>query len=76
MPGGVPRTSTLALTNATLPYALSLAGKGWRAACSDDRALGLGVNVAEGKVAYPRVAEAFGMELHDVAEFIRPAARA
>ncbi|MFQ5537491.1 MAG: alanine dehydrogenase [Gemmatimonadota bacterium] len=66
MPGGVPRTSTLALTNATLPYALALAGKGWQRACLEDRALKLGVNAVAGKVTYPGVAEAFGMELHDV----------
>ncbi|MEX2472435.1 MAG: alanine dehydrogenase [Gemmatimonadota bacterium] len=62
MPGGVPRTSTLALTNATLPYARALAGKGWRKACSDDRALRKGLNVVEGKITYAGVAEAFGLE--------------
>ncbi len=76
MPGGVPRTSTLALTNATLPYALNLANKGWRGACRNDRALALGVNVAEGRVAYPGVAEAFGMELHDIDEVLTAPARA
>ncbi len=70
MPGGVPRTSTLALTNATLPYALTLAGKGWKAACREDRALALGLNVIEGKVVYEGVAEAFGMECHDVDGFL------
>src|SRR5881628_2432213 len=59
MPGGVPRTSTLALTNATLPYGLKLAKHGWRAACKTDPALRLGLNVVEGKVVYPGVAEAF-----------------
>lgn len=63
MPGGVPRTSTLALTNATLPYAQRLAKKGWKQACKDDRALALGLNVVEGKVVYPGVAEAFGLPL-------------
>ena len=63
MPGGVPRTSTLALTNATLPYALRLARDGWKKACADDRALRLGLNVVDGKVVYPGVAEAFGMTL-------------
>jgi len=62
MPGGVPRTSTLALTNATLPYALRLANKGWKKACKDDPALLKGVNVVDGKVTYRGVAEAFGME--------------
>jgi alanine dehydrogenase len=63
MPGGVPRTSTLALTNATLPYGLRLARKGWKQACRDDRSLALGLNVVEGKVVYPGVAEAFGLPL-------------
>ena len=66
MPGGVPRTSTLALTNATLPYAVRLAKHGWRKACKDDRALALGLNVVEGKVVYPGVAEAFGLPLLEV----------
>ncbi len=66
MPGGVPRTSTLALTNATLPYGLKLAKLGWKAACKADRALMLGLNVVEGKVVYPGVAEAFGLPLVDV----------
>lgn len=70
MPGGVPRTSTLALTNATLPYAVSLANKGWKQACSDDGALALGVNVVDGKVTYAGVAEAFGMEHHDIEPFL------
>jgi len=61
MPGAVPYTSTLALTNATFPYALALANKGWKEACRGDRALALGVNVVEGKVTYPGVAEAFGL---------------
>jgi alanine dehydrogenase len=62
MPGAVSRTSTLALTNATFPYAVTLANKGWEAACRDDRALALGLNVIKGKVTYPGVAEAFGLE--------------
>jgi alanine dehydrogenase len=66
MPGGVPRTSTLALTNATLPYGLKLAKHGWRAACKSDPALRLGLNVVEGKVVYPGVAEAFRLPLTDV----------
>jgi alanine dehydrogenase len=65
MPGGVPRTSTLALTNATLPYGLKLAKQGWRAACKADTALRLGLNVVEGKVVYPGVAEAFQLPLVD-----------
>ena len=65
MPGGVPRTSTLALTNATFPYAKRLAREGWKAACRADKSLFLGLNVIEGKVVYPGVAEAFGLTLHD-----------
>lgn len=67
MPGAVPRTSTLALTNATLPYALRLARLGWQEACRQDGALRLGLNVVDGKVVYPGVAEAFGLPCHDVA---------
>jgi len=63
MPGGVPRTSTLALTNATFPYAAHLARVGWEEACRNDRALALGLNIVHGKVVYPGVAEAFGLEL-------------
>ena len=70
MPGGVPRTSTLALTNATFPYGRSLAQGGWREACRSSRPLLLGLNVVEGKVVYPGVADAFGLELHDVAKLI------
>jgi alanine dehydrogenase len=66
MPGGVPRTSTLALTNATLPYGLKLAREGWRAACKADPALRRGLNVVAGKVVYPGVAQAFGLPLVDV----------
>lgn len=64
IPGAVPFTSTLALTNATLPYALRLADKGWKQACAEDPGLKLGLNVVDGKVTFPGVAEAFGMELH------------
>ncbi|GAB4044228.1 alanine dehydrogenase [Spirosoma litoris] len=66
MPGAVPYTSTLALTNATLPYALQLANKGWQQACRDNTDLKLGLNVVEGKVVYKGVAEAFGLPLTDV----------
>lgn len=64
IPGAVPFTSTLALTNATLPYALRLADKGWQQACAEDPGLKLGLNIVDGKVTFPGVAEAFGMELH------------
>jgi alanine dehydrogenase len=67
MPGGVPRTSTLALTNATLQGGLRLARYGWREACRRDEALRKGLNVVEGKVVYPAVAEAFKLPLVDVA---------
>jgi len=70
MPGGVPRTSTLALTNATLPYALTLASKGWKRACADDDALALGLNVVDGRIVYDGVAEAFGMTSHHVASVL------
>jgi alanine dehydrogenase len=66
MPGAVPRTSTLALTNATFPYARTLARKGWKGACSQDRALAMGLNVVVGKVVYPGVAEAFGLPLEQL----------
>jgi alanine dehydrogenase len=61
MPGGVPRTSTLALTNATFPYAKQLAAKGWKQALKDNEALKKGLNIVDGKVTYPAVAEAFGL---------------
>lgn len=64
IPGAVPMTSTLALTNATLPYAIKLADKGWKKACQDDNALRQGVNIVDGKVVYPAVAQAFGLECH------------
>lgn len=70
MPGGVPRTSTLALTNATFPYALRLANKGWKQALKDDGALLKGLNVVDGKVTYRGVAEAFGMEYHEAGKFL------
>jgi len=66
MPGAVPRTSTLALTNATLSYAVQLANKGWKQACKDDEALLKGLNIVDGKVVYKGVAEAFNLPLVDV----------
>lgn len=62
IPGAVPFTSTMALTNATLPYTVSLACKGWRQACKDDPALAQGLNVVEGKVTYKAVADVFGLK--------------
>jgi len=70
MPGGVPRTSTLALTNATLPYALQLANKGWKRALKENPALLKGLNIVDGKVTYAGVAEAFGMEFSEPAAFV------
>ncbi|WP_370861304.1 alanine dehydrogenase [Parabacteroides faecis] len=61
IPGAVPQTSTLALTNATLPYILELADKGWKEACKEDKSLYPGLNIIEGKIVYPAVAEAFGL---------------
>src|SRR5215216_2827157 len=65
MPGGVPRTSTLALTNATFPYAAKLANKGWKQALKDSPALLKGLNVVDGKVTYQGVADAFGMDFSE-----------
>ncbi|MBU6364624.1 MAG: alanine dehydrogenase [Gemmatimonadetes bacterium] len=61
MPGAVPRTSTLALTNATLPYVLQLANKGWKAALAQNGALLKGLNMSAGQVSYRGVSEAFGL---------------
>ena len=70
MPGAVPRTSTLALTNATFPYAAALVRMGWQEACRRDPALKLGLNVVDGKVVYDGVAEAFGLPLTPVDEVL------
>ena len=67
IPGAVPYTSTLALTNATLPYALQLADKGWQKACADNEELRKGLNVVEGKVVYREVAEAWGLPYEPLA---------
>ena len=61
IPGAVPNTSTLALTNATLRYAVALADKGWKQACKDDAALAKGLNIVEGKVVFKAVADVFGL---------------
>lgn len=68
MPGAVPYTSTLALTNATLPYAIQLANKGWRKACAENKELLLGLNVVDGKVVYKAVSEAFNLPYTPVAD--------
>ncbi|MCU0451320.1 MAG: alanine dehydrogenase [Bernardetiaceae bacterium] len=70
MPGAVPYTSTLALTNATLPYVLQLADKGWKKACSDNRDLQLGLNVVQGKVVYANVASDWNLPFTPVAEVL------
>ena len=62
MPGGVARTSTFALNNATLYYGLELANKGWMQACKDHPHLANGVNISQGKVTYEAVAQDLGYE--------------
>ena len=70
MPGAVAKTSTVALTNATLPYALEIANKGWKQAMIDSREIRLGANVVKGKVTYRGVADAFGLECTDIESFL------
>ena len=67
IPGAVPYSSTLALTNATLPYVVQLADKGWRRACKESRELELGLNIVQGKVVYRPVAEAWGLPCEPLA---------
>jgi alanine dehydrogenase len=74
MPGGVARTSTLALTNATLPYVLELANKGLRPALMDNRFLRDGLNVHAGKMTYRAVAEALGIDYVDAMQAMSPVA--
>lgn len=71
MPAAVPRTSTVALTNATVSYAIALARKGWREACWQDPALARGLNVVAGRVTHPRVAEAHGLPASPVEEVLQ-----
>lgn len=66
IPGAVPNTSTLALTNATLRYAVALADKGWKQACKDDAALAKGLNIAEGKVTFKAVADVYGLKYEPI----------
>ncbi|MGD8493904.1 MAG: alanine dehydrogenase [Desulfobacterales bacterium] len=66
MPGAVPKTSTLALTNATLPYAVEIANKGWRKAMQQNPEIKYGANVVKGKVTYEGVAEAFGLNFTSI----------
>lgn len=70
MPGAVPYTSTLALTNATIPYALQLANKGWKNACQQNVELQKGLNIVNGKVVYKGVADAFGLPLTPLQEVL------
>ncbi len=70
MPGAVPFTSTVGLTNATLPYAMQLVEKGWQRACRDNNELKLGLNVVQGKVVYEGVSQAFNLPLHPVEEVL------
>lgn len=70
MPGAVPYTSTLALTNATLPYAIQLADKGWKKACLDNRELALGLNVINGEIVYEGVAEAFNLPFTPMEKYL------
>jgi len=67
MPGAVPYTSTLALTNVTLPYVLRLANLGWEQACVEDRSLAKGLNIANGKILYKEIAQAFGWDVEAIA---------
>lgn len=70
MPGAVPHTSTYALTNVTLPYAIAIADKGWREACRADPALALGVNVHDGQVTSDPVAQAHGLPVVPVSDVV------
>jgi alanine dehydrogenase len=70
MPGAVPYTSTLALTNATLPYAIRLANLGWKKACLENTDLRQGLNVIQGEVVYKAVADAFSLPYTDVKKFL------
>jgi alanine dehydrogenase len=71
MPGAVPKTSTLALTNATLPYAVEIANKGWKKAMQENPEIRLGANVVKGKVTYQGVAEAFGLKYTPVDQLLK-----
>lgn len=66
IPGAVPFTSTMALTNATLPYTVALANKGWKQAYKEDPSLALGLNIVEGKVTYKAVADVFGLKYETI----------
>jgi alanine dehydrogenase len=70
MPGAVPHTSTLGLTNVTLPYAVNLANKGWKKAAKEDQELRKGVNIVNGDIVYQDVADAFDMACKDINEIL------
>ena len=70
IPGAVPRTSTLALTNATLPYILEMAKKGWKQAVLDDEALAKGINVMNGKITNEAVSKAHNLPYYPVNQVI------
>lgn len=72
MPGAVPYTSTLALTNATLPYAIQLANRGWQIACAQSEELKKGLNVVNGKIVYKAVADAWGLQYTPLEEVLTP----
>jgi alanine dehydrogenase len=76
MPGAVPLTSTMALTNATLPYAAIIAGKGWKEAAVANQGIKAGINIANGLVTYSGVAEAFGMKCTPIDELLKAKATA
>ena len=71
MPGAVARTSTFTLTNATMPYMVDLANKGWKKACQDDKALARGINTYDGKVYFKGVSDALGYELHCTCDILK-----
>lgn len=66
MPGAVPYTSTMGLTNVTLPYVIKLANDGWEKACENNMSLEKGLNIVKGKIVYPEIAEAFNLNLEIV----------
>jgi len=70
MPGAVPLTSTVALTNATLPYAVKIADQGWQEVSRNNSGIKAGLNVVAGKVTYAGVAEAFNMQYTDIEELL------
>jgi alanine dehydrogenase len=70
MPGAVPKTSTIALTNATLPYAVEIANKGWKRAMQENTEIKLGANIINGKVTYKAVADAFDLEYTSIDELL------